>query len=230
MNAEISTELETPPVEPDLVAPWRRNVWLYGLRVPFSLVFIGWMTFAEVLSPKFSLEIYLYSILAVFLGLVVGAHYIDIGTSREKFSPFFPAIPAWMLWIGILTVIAGGIVGVYMAFRWNLLFVLFVAVEGFAAYAYPSEKPRMVHSYLGFGLAWGTIPFVAAYFIQSGTVSLLALAIAVFVGVSVVMMHHLAIMSRESPGWKDALYLLGLYRYSVYLIAVIAVLGRILGI
>jgi hypothetical protein len=227
---EISPKLETPPVEPDLVAPWRRNVWLFGLRTPFSLVFVGWITFAEVLSPKFSLEIYLYSMLAVFLGLVVGAHYIDIGTSREKFSPFFPGIPKRMLWIGILTVIAGGVVGVYMALRWNLLFILFVAVEAFAAYAYPSERPRMVHSYLGFGLTWGTIPFVAAYFIQSGTVSLVALAVSVFVGVSVVMMHHLAIMSRESPGWKDALYLLGLYRYSVYLIAVIAVLGRILGI
>lgn len=80
MKGRTETELETPPVEPDLVAPWRQNVWLFGLRTPFSLVFIGWITFAEVLSPKFSMEIYLYSILAAFLGLVVGAHYIDIGT------------------------------------------------------------------------------------------------------------------------------------------------------
>jgi hypothetical protein len=229
MNEGIWAKLETPPVEPDMVSPWKRNVWLYGLRVPFSLVFIGWMTFAEVLSPSFSLEIYLFSVLAVFLGLVVGAHYIDIGTSREKFSPFFPDIPMGMVWIGMLAVIAGGVVGVYMALRWGLLFILFVAVEGFAAYAYPSEKPRMVHSYLGFGLTWGTIPFVAAYFIQSGAVSLLALAISVFVGISVVMMHHLAIMSRESPGWKDALYLLKLYRNSVYAISLIAVFGKVLG-
>jgi len=222
--------VETPPVEPDLIAPWRRSVWLYGLRIPFSLVFIGWMTFAEVLSPKFSLEIYLYTLLAIFLGLVVGAHYIDIGASREKFSPFFPSIPRAMIWIGILTVVAGGAVGVYMALRWNLVFLLFVAVEGFAAYAYPSEKPKMVHSYVGFGLTWGTIPFLAAYLIQSGTVSSLALAVAAFVGISVVMMHHLAIMSRESPGWKDALYLLRLYRYSVYLVALISVLGRFLGV
>jgi hypothetical protein len=224
------TCLETPPVEPDLIAPWRRSVWLYGLRVPFSLVFIGWMTFAEVLSPSFSWEIYLYTLLAIFLGLVVGAHYIDIGASRTKFSPFFPAIPATMIWIGILAVVAGGAVGVYIALRWNLLFLAFVAVEGFAAYAYPSEKPKMVHSYPSFGLTWGTIPFVAAYFIQSGTVTALALAVAIFVGISVVMMHHLAIMSRESPGWKDALYLLRLYRYSVYLVALVALLGRVFGV
>jgi hypothetical protein len=222
--------LETPPVEPDLISPWRRNVWLFGLRTPFSLVFIGWITLAEVMSPKFSLEIYLNSLLAVFLGLVVGAHYIDIGTSREKFSPFFQNIPSSMLWVGIAAVIAGGLVGAYLAVRWSPLFIAFVVIEGFAAIAYPREKPKAVHSYPGFGLTWGTIPFVAAYFIQSGSLSSLALAVALFVGVSVVMMHHLAIMSRESPGWKDALYLLRIYRYSVYLVAVFAFAGKILGI
>ena len=221
--------METPPVEPDLVSPWKGSVWLYGLRVPFSLVFIGWMTLAEVMSPRFSLEIYLYSVVAVFLGLVVGAHYIDIGTSQEKFSPFFARIPTMMLWIGILTVAAGGLVGIYMALRWNLLFIVFVAVEGFAAIAYPREKPRMVHSYPGFGLTWGTVPFIAAYFIQSGGLNLLVVAVATFVGISVVMMHHLAIMSRDSPGWKDALYLLRLYRCSVYLIGLVAFLGRVVG-
>jgi len=230
MNEGVRAELETPPVEPDLVSPWMKNVWLFGLRTPFSLVFVGWMTLAEVMSPKFSLEIYLYSMVAVFLGLVVGAHYIDIGTSRGKFSPFFSDISPSMLWVGISAVVAGCLVGVYMALRWNPVFILFVAVEGFAAIAYPREKPKRVHSYTGFGLTWGTIPFIAAYFIQSGTLSPLALAVSIFVGVSVVMMHHLAIMSRESPGWKDALYLLALYRYVVYLVAVVALSVRELGI
>src|SRR5882672_3318596 len=131
MNEAVWPELETPPVEPDLVSPWTRSVWLYGLRIPFSLVFIGWMTLAEVMSPKFSLEIYLYSMVAVFFGLVVGAHYIDIGTSRGKFSSFFPDTSVGMLWVGFLAVVAGCVVGVYMALRWNALFILFVAVEGF---------------------------------------------------------------------------------------------------
>ena len=78
-------------------------------------------------------------------------------------------------------------------------------VESFAAVAYPRENPKRVHSYVGFGLTWGTMPFLGAYFIQAGTVSLLALGLSAFVGLSVVMMHHLAIMSRESPAWKDAL-------------------------
>jgi hypothetical protein len=221
--------LESPPVEPDLVRPWNRGSWIYGLRTPFSLVFVGWLTLAQAVSPKFNLEIYLLTLLSAFLGLIVGAHYIDIGTSKEKFSPYI-GIPGAMLGVGIVSVVAGVVVGVYMAWRWDLAFLLFVVVEGFAAVAYPRESPKMAHSYLAFGLTWGTIPFLAAYFIQSSTLSLLAVGLSIFVGLSVVMMHHLAIMSRESPAWKDALYLLRIYRYSVYAVAVAALIGLALGV
>jgi hypothetical protein len=220
--------LDTPPVEPDLVGPWRRNTWIYGLRTPFSLIFVGWLTLAQVISPSFSLEIYLFTLLAAFLGLIVGAHYIDIGTSREKFSPYL-SVPRGMLAVGLVSVALGIVVGVYMAVRWDIVFLAFVLIEGFAAVAYPRENPKRVHSYLGFGLTWGTIPFLGAYLIQSSTISLLAVGLSVFIGLSVVMMHHLAVMSRESPAWKDALYLLNIYKYSVYAVAIAALAGRFLG-
>ena len=220
--------METAPVEPDLTGLWKRNTWLYGLRTPFSLVFLGWLTLAQALSPKFSVEIYLFTLLAAFLGLIVGAHYIDIGTSREKFSPYIK-IPRGMLMVGFVSVLLGIAVGVYMAIRWDIVFLAFVLVEGFAAIAYPRENPRMMHSYAGFGLTWGTIPFLGAYFIQSSTISLLALGLSVFIGLSVVMMHHLAVMSRESQAWKDALYLLRIYNYSVYIVAAAALASRLVG-
>ena len=135
-----------------------------------------------------------------------------------------------MLAVGLASVALGIAVGVYMALRWDLLFLAFVLIEGFAAVAYPRENPKRVHSYLGFGLTWGTIPFLGAYFIQSSTISLLALGLSVFVGLSVVMMHHLAIMSRESPAWKDALYLLRIYNYSVYVVAIAALAGALMGL
>ena len=219
--------METPPVEPDMVGPWNTNTWFYGLRIPFSLVFIGWITLAQAIAPQFNLEIYILTLLASFLGLVVGAHYIDIGSSKEKFSPYVK-VPRHMLSIGILAVVLGVSVGAYVAARWNAAFLAFVLIEGFAAIAYPRENPKVVHSYPGFGLTWGTIPFLGAYFIQTSTVSLLAIGLSVFVGFSVVMMHHLAIMSRESPAWKDALFLLKIYNYSVYAVAVAAIVGRLI--
>ena len=219
--------MDTPPVEPDLMTPWSRNTWVYGLRTPFSLVFVGWLTLAQAMAPKFNLEIYLFTLLAAFLGLIVGAHYVDIGSSREKFSPYL-RIPRGMLAMGLAAVGLGIAVGVYMSVRWDIAFLVFVLIEGFAAIAYPRENPKRVHSYLGFGLTWGTIPFLGAYFIQASTISLLAVGLSAFIGLSVVMMHHLAIMSRESPAWKDALYLLRIYNYSVYAVAIAALAGALL--
>jgi len=210
-----------------MVGPWKANTWLYGLRIPFSFIFLGWITVAQALAPSFNIEIYLLTLLASFLGLVVGAHYIDIGSSRVKFSPYLK-IPRHMLAVGILAVALGVLVGVYMAARWDLAFLAFVLVEGFAAVAYPRENPKVMHSYLSFGLTWGTIPFLGAYFIQTATISFLAVGLSVFIGLSVVMMHHLAIMSRESPAWKDALYLLSIYKYAVYVVGIAAIIDRLL--
>jgi hypothetical protein len=212
-----------------MVTPWKRNPWVYGLRTPFSFIFLGWLTLAQAVAPSFNAQIYVFTLLASFFGLVVGAHYIDIGSSKEKFSRYI-RIPASMLAVGVVAVLLGLLLGIYVSLRWNTAFLLFVAVESFAAVAYPREKPKVLHSYASFGLTWGTIPFLGAYFIQAGTISLLVLGLSAFVGISVVMMHHLAIMSRESPAWKDALYLLRLYKYSVYAMAILALLGKGLGV
>ena len=222
--------MEGAPVEPDLTNPWNRNVWLYGLRTPFSLVFLSWITFAQALSPVFNLEIYGYSILAALFGLIVGAHYIDISTSVEKFSPFFTVPKIAMLRVGLSFVALGFLVGVYMSLRWNILFLAFVLVESFAAVGYPREAPRFAHSYFSFALTWGAIPFLGSYFIQVGSLNLTILGVSVFVGISVLMMHHLAIMTRESRDWPNAIYLLLLYRYSVYSIALLSLLGRLLSL
>lgn len=219
--------MESPPVEPDLTNPWNRNVWLFGLRTPFSLVFMGWITLAQALSPSFSLERYAFTLLSSFFGLVIGAHYIDISTSVEKFSPFFKVPRRSMLYVGLLFVALGFLVGVYMAIRWNALFLVFVVLESFAAVAYPRERPGFAHSYFSFALTWGSLPFLAAYFIQAGTLNLVVIGISIFVGISTLMMHHLAIMTRESKDWPNAIYLLAMYRYSVYSVGLLSLLARL---
>ncbi len=219
--------LSEPPVEPDLSEPWRRSVWLYALRVPFSFVLLGWITFAQSLAPTFNLEIYLYTLLASFFGLVVGAHYIDVATSEKKFSPYFKVPGRRMLYTGFVFVALGALVGVYISLRWNILFLIFVGIETFAAIAYPREKPRFAHSYTAFGVTWGGIPFLASYFIQAATLNLVVVATSIFVGLNTLMMHHLAIMTRESSDWHNAMYLLTLYRYAVYTIGLLSLLGRL---
>src|SRR5713101_7419385 len=63
-----------PLVEPDLVGIWRKNVWWFGLRWPFSMVLFSWVTGTSTLAPEFHFDRYLLSMLAGFFGLVIGAH------------------------------------------------------------------------------------------------------------------------------------------------------------
>src|SRR5260370_37062946 len=79
-----------PLVEPDLVGIWRKNVWWFGFRWPFSMVLFSWVTVASTLAPEFHLDRYLLTMLAGFFGLVIGAHYIDITASKDKYLPYFP--------------------------------------------------------------------------------------------------------------------------------------------
>jgi hypothetical protein len=220
-----------PPVEPDLFGLWKRNVWLYGLRIPFSLIFLCWITFSQALSPAFSLEKYIYLSAASLFGLIIGAHYIDIATSREKFAPYFTIPSRSMLISGALSVSLGILIGIYIAFKWNLpYFLIFVAVEGFAAIAYPRERPKIAHSYPAFGITWGSLPMLASYYVQAGNISILSLAVSVFAGLMVVMMHHLAIMTRESQDWKNAVVLFNLYKYGVYALGVLSFISLLLRI
>src|SRR2546427_6187371 len=123
------TDEALPLVEPDLVGIWRKNVWWFGFRWPFSLVLFSWVTVASALAPQFHLDRYLLTMLAGFFGLVIGAHYIDIAGSSDKYLPYFPrmnrsAIRA----IGVLAVLAGVAVGGCKSlgcFVWVLIFYCF---------------------------------------------------------------------------------------------------------
>lgn len=221
-----------PLVEPDLVGVWRKNVWLFGLRMPFSMVIFSWVTVASTLAPEFHLDRYLLTMLGGFLGLVVGAHYIDITASKDKYLPYFPAMNRNRVKaVGIIAVFAGIAVGLYMSLVYSLWFSIFVLAGGFFALFYPIEKPRWLHSYTGFGLAWGFMPVLAAYFIQALRIDLVGLGLAMFLGITSVQMHHMAVLTneREYTGdvTKNARYLLKLHRAAAYSAGLVLLVARL---
>lgn len=222
-----------PLVEPDLVGIWRKNVWWFGLRWPFSMVLFSWVTVASTLAPEFHLDRYLLTMLAGFFGLVIGAHYIDIAGSGEKYLPYFPRMNrAAIRWVGVLAVLVGVAVGVYMSLLYSLWFLSFVVLGGFFALFYPVEKPKWLHSYPGFGVAWGFMPVLASYFIQALRIDLVGVGLAVFLGITVVEMHHMAVLTNEreyAPETSgNARLLLKLHRAAAYAIGLILLVARLL--
>lgn len=222
-----------PLVEPDLVGVWRRNVWLFGLRMPFSLVLFSWVTMASALAPEFHFDRYLLTMLAGFFGLVIGAHYIDIAGSKDKYLPYFPRMnQAAVRTIGVVAVLAGVALGVYMSLVYSLWFLVFVIAGGFFALFYPIEKPKWLHTYTGFGLAWGFMPVLASYYIQVLRIDLVGLALAAFLGITVVEMHHMAVLTNEKEYdvkvTKNARYLLKLHRAAAYAIGLGLLISRLI--
>jgi hypothetical protein len=221
-----------PIVEPDLVGVWRKNVWWFGLRWPFSLVLFSWVTVASTLAPQFHLDRYVLTMVAGFFGLVIGAHYIDIAGSNEKYLPYFPkmnrdAIRA----TGILAVLVGVGIGVYMSLLYSLLFLVFVIIGGYFALFYPVEKPKWLHTYAGFGIAWGFLPVLASYYIQGLRIDLLGLGLALFLGILAVEMHHMAVLTNEREYGADvtsnARLLLKIHRAAAYIIGLVLLVSRL---
>ncbi len=226
------SEPPIPIVEPDLVGIWRKNVWWFGLRWPFSMVLFSWVTVASTLAPTFHLDRYVLTMLAGFLGLVVGAHYIDITASKDKYLPYFPKMNRGLIRaVGVLAVLAGMAVGLYMSLLYSIWFLGFVVLGGFFALFYPVEKPKLLHTYAGFGLAWGFIPVLASYYIQALRIDLLGLGLALFLGILSVEMHHMAVLTNEKEYAADvtrnARLLLKIHRAAAYAIGLILLVSRL---
>src|SRR5438552_18383545 len=96
--------------------------------------------------------------LAGFFGLVIGAHYIDIAGSSDKYLPYFPRMNgAAARAVGVLAVLAGVTVGVYMSLVYSIWFLIFVDLGGVFALFYPIEKPQWLHTSAAFGVACGVV-------------------------------------------------------------------------
>jgi len=226
------SKVEHAPVEPDLVGVWRKNVWLFGLRVPFSLVLISWITMTSTLAPEFHLDRYLLTLLAGTLGLVIGAHYIDVTTSQEKYRPYFPNMNRNAIrTIGLLTILGGLTIGIYMSIQYSTWFLGFVLLSGLFALLYPIEKPQWLHSYPGFAIAWGFLPGLASYYIQALRIDLVGTALAIFLAITVTQMHHMAVLTNEKQyskeTTKNARYLLKLHMAAAYAIGLTLLLARL---
>jgi len=207
-------------------------VYLFGLRIPFSLVFLSWVTAASALSAEFHWDRYLLGLVAAFFGLVVGAHYIDIAGSEGKYQPFFPKMNVRrVMTIGIAAALVGAALGIYIGLAYGPRFLIFVSLASFSAIFYPLEKPKLLHTYVGFGLAWGFLPALGAYYLQSFKIDLLSLGFATFVGITVVQMHHMAVLSNEQENpvamTRNARYLLKLHRAAAFSLGLTLLISRL---
>lgn len=162
-----------------LLAPgsWRDYVNL--LHIPYTSWHLSYIVMGAALVPHPDYSLLLWTLLAFFLALGIGAHALDELRGR----PLGTAIPSVVLWcLGILSTAGATIIGLTVGMASTPNILPFVAVGAFLVFAYNLEW-RPFHNDLVFTFAWGAFPLLTSYAAQSGSVSVGSMVFAVAAGV-----------------------------------------------
>ena len=154
----------------------RRADLISLLHLPYTLWHVSYVAVGAALADTVDWLILTGSLLAFVVGLGVGAHALDEVKSRPLATSLSDRT-LWALGIGAMLVVAViAVVGAFVVSPW-------VAAWGVAgvllATGYALEWP-VVHSDLGFALAWGGFPILVGYWAQTQSIgpSVLVVGIA----------------------------------------------------
>jgi len=160
---------------------------------------LSFVVIGAAASPRFSGTILLVTLLAYFLALGIGAHFLDqLPGMGTRYVRHWPNAALWG--VGFATIGVAVAIGVYAAattLGW--WFLLLVGIQAVCAVGYPLGPVfhGVFHRESVFALSWGALPFITSYFAQSGQVTLGSVLIgAAFAGIAVVELR-VSRISRE---------------------------------
>lgn len=144
------------------------------LHVPYTLWHLSYVPIGAALAPTLDWEILGGTLVAFAVGLGIGAHSLDEVRSRPLGTRLSDRA-LWLLGIGAMAISLGiAVVGAVVVSPW-------VALWGVAgvllAVGYALEWP-VLHTDLGFGLAWGAFPVLVGFWAQTQTISASAVVVA----------------------------------------------------
>jgi hypothetical protein len=154
---------------------WRRDVWAL-LHPPYTAWHLSYVVIGASLAPRLSVFRLAATLAAFFLAVGIAAHALDELNGR----PLRTAVPSWLLKtagaVGLAGAVAIGLAGVTII-GWGLL--LFISLGVLFVFAYNLELAGgRLHDDFWFALSWGAFPLLTAYFAQTGSISLGAVAAA----------------------------------------------------
>lgn len=145
------------------------------LHPPYTAWHLSYVAIGAALAPSIDWLILASTLLAFFLGTGVAAHALDEFHSRPLRTGLSNTL---LLWFGL-----GGLIGALVlagigATRLSPWVLVWAAAGVALAAGYALERPAILHTYLGFALAWGGFPALVGYWAQTETISVSALAVA----------------------------------------------------
>ncbi len=169
---------------------WRD--WWTLLHPPYTAWHLSYVVLGAALAPHVSLTLLLLTLGGFFLAVGVAAHALDELHGR----PLRTAIPGPALVAATAIGLAGAVaLGAAAVARVGWVLVPFMIAGPVLVIAYNAELLRgIVHTDLGFGLAWGAFPVLTAYAAQTG-----GLAVAPVLAAAAALALSLAQRSLSTP-------------------------------
>src|SRR6185437_225401 len=139
---------------------------------PYTLWHLSYVAVGAALAPQFHSDRLALALVAFFLALGIAAHALDETNGR----PLRTTIPTPILVALAAVSLAGAcVVGIVAAAAWGWWLLAFIAAGAILVPAYNLELwGGVLHTDLGFALAWGAFPALTGYFVEAQTLHVTA--------------------------------------------------------
>src|SRR5438105_2386689 len=149
------------------------------LFLPYTGMVLAFTVIGSMLAPAIQWDRVGAIVAIYFLALGIGAHALDAVGSRgaKPWGEAFTRAQLWML--AVASLVAAYAIGIWYMVLYTPLLWLIALPEGFLLLAYNLEWfGGRFHRDSWFALSWGALPVLAGYVLQTNTVSISALLVA----------------------------------------------------
>ena len=148
------------------------------LFLPYTAMCISFALLGSLISPSIHWDRIIAIILIYFFALGIGAHFADsIGSRKRPWGVEISIHTSWI--ILILSISVAYSIGIYFIIYFVPLLLVVAVAEGFFLFAYNFEKfGGRFHTNFWFVIAWGSLPVLAGFMMQTNAITLESILVA----------------------------------------------------
>lgn len=145
------------------------------LHPPYTAWHLSHVAIGAALAPNLDWRVLAGTLLAFFFGTGIAAHALDERNGRPLHTTLSDPVLTLLAVAGFVGALVVAVIGAFELSPWVLVW----AVIGAAlAAGYALERPRVLHTTLGFAAAWGGFPVLVGYWAQARSLTIGVVAVA----------------------------------------------------
>ena len=159
--------------------PLRFRTFIGLLFLPYTGMVLSFSVIGSLLAARVSYDRVLAIVIIYFFGLGIAAHALDALGSKgiKPWGTVFTKTQLWLVALVSLFLAYG--IAVYYMVRYVPLLLVVAILEGFFVFAYNLEWfAGRFHTDRWFAFSWGGLPVLAGYIMQTNSISIPALILA----------------------------------------------------